>query len=151
MDGPRLEQVLTLFRWIKDGPPGAIPIEAAGRSLGRLQAVTWEDAGDHSVLQRLTGWSRPETVPGDRAAVRRWLVDEIMRPADRLLFWVQDTRGEPVGLLGLDLNGGATFLSPTICGDPGKQGLIAAGEQTLDAWLGQVLGADAAAEVRSAA
>ena len=56
MDGLATEDISVLLRWLEDGPAGTIPIESTDRSLGRLQAVTWQDAADREAMGRLGRW-----------------------------------------------------------------------------------------------
>src|SRR5262245_49276038 len=66
MDGLRAREIQTLFRWFKEGPPGAVPIEHDQRSVGLLQAATWEDAAGRPA-ERLAAWH-------GSASARQWLV-----------------------------------------------------------------------------
>ncbi len=105
MDAIEAPQLHTLVRWLKDGPPGLISIAQEGLSLGSLQAVTWEDAGDPLVIERLLAWQATAfsafAVPLSRREGRRWLVEQVLDSPDRLLFWVRNLTGEVVGHVGL--------------------------------------------------
>jgi hypothetical protein len=134
MEGLQPEQLRTLFRWFKEGPPGAIPIEQQGRSLGLLQAVSWEDAGTAGLLEDLAGWHGPGF---SVAAARRWLTDEVLPTPDRVLFWVKDVRGEVVGHVGLSQLGidGTVTISDVLCGSPAGEALLAAAVGALVGWV----------------
>src|SRR5262245_15232346 len=103
MHGPHADSVRVLLRWLKDGPPGAIPILLDGRTLGSLVAVTWEDAGDADALERLARWHEAGLpgAPATRATARRWLQREVLPDDDRVLFWIEDDGRRRVGYLGL--------------------------------------------------
>ena len=71
MDGLHAREICTLFRWFKEGPPGAIPIEHDHRSVGLLQAATWEDAGGPPLAQ-LASWHGAGRASGSsRASSKR--------------------------------------------------------------------------------
>jgi hypothetical protein len=130
MDGLRVREIQTLFRWFKEGPPGAIPIEHDSRSVGLLQAATWEDTGG-APAERLAAWH------GSPAA-RRWLVEDVMEEPDRVLFWVKDVRGEVVGHVGLggvDEAAGTIGVGDVVCGAAGHEGLMAAAVGCLVGWV----------------
>jgi hypothetical protein len=130
MEGPRPEQLRTLFRWFKEGPPGAIPIVSDGRSLGLLQAAGWEDAGTVGVLDRLARWHPPSSARG-------WLVERL-QDADGVLFWIKDVRGQTVGHAGLshlDPEAGTVALSDVHCGDLEGAALVEAAVRTLLGWV----------------
>jgi hypothetical protein len=140
MEGLQPEQLRILFRWFKEGPPGAIAIEQSGRSLGMLQAAGWEDAGSAGLMDELSAWNRP-AFP-DRAAARRWLTDEVLPTPDRVLFWVRDVRGRAVGHVGLadlDSAGGTMKLTDVLCGVPGSETLVAAAVEAVVHWVHHAL------------
>lgn len=148
MDGPVPDQVRVLLRWLKDGPPGAIPIAGEGKSFGLLQAVTWEDAGEGTALDRLCRWHEsafawfPEPFPVTAASVRQWLVEQVLPAPDRVLFWVRDVRGGFIGHVGLtaiDVTGGAATLSDRVAGHPTGEGLLTLAVQALEDWAGEWL------------
>jgi hypothetical protein len=135
MEGLQPRQLRTLFRWFKEGPPGAIPIEQDGRSLGLLQAVGWEDAGALGLMEELARWHAPDFA--DRAAARRWLTDEVLPTPDCVLFWVKDVRGQAVGHVGLaqlDVVSGIVTISDVLCGNPAAEALVAAAVDALAGW-----------------
>lgn len=130
MDGPTPDQLHLVLRWMKDGPPGAIPLVRAGRPAGCLQAVTWEDAGDFALLADLAG--------RDGAAFRDRLIHEILPPPDRLLFVVRDASGVVRGHLGLrrfDLAGGTVEAC-----DERLEALAEEAHQAVDRWLADTFG-----------
>jgi hypothetical protein len=136
MEGLQPEQLYVLFRWFKEGPPGAIPLEHEQRSLGLLQAVTWEDAGTSAAVERLADWH--DTSP---AGARRWLQGVLQMP-DRVLFWVKDVRGEALGHVGLshlDAENGTITISDVLHGAPGVEGLMTAALACLGDWVNQSL------------
>jgi hypothetical protein len=143
MDGLRGEQLLTLFRWFKEGPPGAVPIEHNDRSIGVLVAVTWEDAGCSAAAGRLAAWHEsaqpfPEPFPATSSGARQWLVERVLQTTDRVLFWVKDVRGQAVGHVGLselDANEGRITVADVLCGAAGHEGLMAAAVNCLTDWL----------------
>lgn len=149
MDGFPSEQVRTVLRWLKDSPPGAIPIAGAGKSFGLLQAVTWEDAGDGETLARLSQWHEsafawfPEPFAVSPMAARRWLVDQVLPDPDRILFWVRDVRGGFIGHVGLtrfDAARGTAVLGDVVADHPTHDGLLALAAQTLTGWAQEALG-----------
>ncbi len=134
MEGPRPEQLRTLFRWFKEGPPGAIPILSDGRSLGLLQSAHWEDAGTSAVLDRLARWHAP-------AGGRTWLLQRL-EDASGALFWIKDVRGQIVGHAGLtrlDPAAGTLLLADVHCGEPEGAPLVEAAVHALLAWVRQSL------------
>jgi RimJ/RimL family protein N-acetyltransferase len=146
MEGLAAEQVRPLLHWLKDGPLGAIPIERDGRSLGLLQAVTWEDAGDRVALERLSRWHEfawfPEPFPVSPASIRRWLVEQVLPVGDRILFWVKDVRGGFVGHVGLsrfDYAARAVSVSDHVSSGPSSAGLMAAAVESLARWAAESL------------
>lgn len=149
MDGFPPEQVRTVFRWLKDGPAGAIPIGGEGKSFGLLQAVTWEDAGDADMLDQLCRWHEsafawfPEPFPVSPPAVRRWLVERVLSDPGRILFWVRDVRGGYLGHVGLarfDPARGTLVLSDVVADHPAHDVLLTLASQTLLRWAGEQLG-----------
>ncbi len=151
MDGPTTEQALMLFRWMKEGPVGAIPIEAEDRCHGSLQAVTWEDAGDLAALEQLVSWHQaaferyPETFSVTPTCVRRWLVEQVLLHDDRLLFWVTTVTGERIGHVGLshlNLEAGTVALSHLIASQVMAERLVHEALVTLTHWARETLGVD---------
>lgn len=129
MDGLQAREIQTLFRWFKEGPPGAIPIEHDQRSVGLLQAATWEDAGGKPV-ECLVAWHG--------SAARSWLVEDVLKGPGRVLFWVKDVRGELVGHVGLgdlDEANGTITIGDVVCGEAGHEGLMAAAVGCLVGWV----------------
>jgi hypothetical protein len=140
MEGLQPEQLRILFRWFKEGPPGAVAIEKDGQSLGLLQAVGWEDAGTIALLEELSRWHGPD-LP-DSSAARRWLVDEVLPVGDRVLFWVKDVQGRAVGHVGLsclDQGRPAVAIADVLCGDPAEIDLVSAGVAALVRWANHSL------------
>jgi hypothetical protein len=151
MDGPTPEQAKLLLRWLKEGPPGAIPIDAEGRSLGSLRTVTWEDAGDLAALEQLTAWHEeafaryPEAFPVTPTSVRRWLVEQVLPAADRILFWVCDVRGERLGHAGLSrLNTapGTVAVSDVVAANVAAERLVNEALTTIAGWAREALGVE---------
>jgi hypothetical protein len=140
MEGLQPEHLRTLFRWFKEGPRGAIAIEQAGRSLGLLQAVGWEDAGTIALLEDLARWHGPALPDG--AAARRWLIGEVLPAPDRVLFWVKDVRGRAAGHVGLsrlDPATGSVTLSDVCRAGPDDEALVAAAVAALSGWAQRCL------------
>jgi hypothetical protein len=133
MDGLHAREICTLFRWFKEGPPGAIPIEQDHRSVGLLQAATWEDAAGAPLL-KLAAWH-------GRSEARQWLVEEVLQTPDRVLFWVKDLRGEMVGHVGLSAldAGTGTITLGDVTSGPGGEALVAAGAEALAGWVSRSL------------
>jgi RimJ/RimL family protein N-acetyltransferase len=106
MDGTQ-QQVRTVLRWLKEGPPGAIPVEQEGRPAALLQAVGWRDAADAQAVDRLARWREqanpyfPAQFPVTHAGTRRWLVEQLLGAPERVLFWVKGADGAALGHLGL--------------------------------------------------
>jgi hypothetical protein len=144
MDGLQPNQVRTLIRWLKEGPPGAIPISRGQQSLGSLQAVVWEDAGDREAVNRLVGWHESAfavfaaPVPVTRHGARQWLVEQVLEAPERLLFWIKDIRGQAVGHAGLarfDFAVRTVSLRDVVCGVPGSESLVAEAVEALRGWV----------------
>jgi RimJ/RimL family protein N-acetyltransferase len=136
MDDRLGEQVRTLFRWLEEGPPGAIPLVAGGRPAA-LQAVTWEDAGDRAALARLARWhgATPE-------AMRRWLCQDVLDPPERILFWVRNGDGTALGHLGLHnfaFSEASAELDNVLRGAAGQPGLMTAATCALCTWAAEAL------------
>jgi len=149
MDGPTPEDVRILFRWLKEGPPGAICMEDQGRQLGSLQVVTWEDAGDRMALERLARWQEiarggvSEAFPIRSGAIRQWVTEEILSREDRILCWIRDVCGEPVGHLGIQWLGERekrAILTERLSDGSRFEWLVERGERTLGKWLRESLG-----------
>lgn len=145
MDDPGSTHVLILLRWLKDGPTGAIPISAEDCSLGVLQAVTREDAGDPAAIARLARWPLPawagHSSPA-RGGPRGWLVNEVFSACDRLLFWVKDVRGEPVGCIGIEvvhLRAGPVLLHGPVAEPSAPPLLLSRASETLRQWVDEAL------------
>jgi hypothetical protein len=149
MDGPPAEHVRTLLRWLKDGPPGAIPIERPGRPPGALVAVTWEDAGDADALDRASRWYLAELAlragarPVAPETIRRWLQQEILPSDDRVLFWIKGADGRPVGHVGLrafDFAARTVVVGDLAGEDAMVDPLIGAAMEALARWAKEQLG-----------
>ena len=149
MDGLATEDICTLLRWLEDGPAGTIPIGSPDRTIGRLQAVTWEDAGDRSAVERLFRWHErafagfPEPFSVTPEGARRWLVDRVLSDPQRVLFWVRDVLGEArahVGLTSIDFDAGTATIGDVITGQPGAASLAAAAVEALARWVRWELG-----------
>ena len=149
MDGLATEDICTLLRWLEDGPAGTIPIESSDRSLGRLQAVTWENAGDRDAMDRLARWHRlafawfPEPFPVGPDGARRWLVECVLSDPCRILFWGRDVRGEArahVGVTAIDLDAGTATIGDVVTCHPGAAALAAAAVEALAKWVRHELG-----------
>jgi hypothetical protein len=154
MDGVQPQQVRVLIRWLKEGPPGAIPVSRGQQSLGSLRAITWEDAGDRDALACLATWhSSAFAVVGapvamTPASVRRWLVDQILEAPERALFWIRNVRGEAighVGLSGVDFARRTVAVRDLVCGVDGNEDLAAEAVAALCGWARDVLGMEAEA------
>jgi hypothetical protein len=133
MDNLRARHVQVLLGWFKEGPPGAIAVEPAGR----LQAVTWEDAGDGALVERLAGWRGAAP-----AAARHWLTEDVLRAPARVLFWVRDGDGELAGHVGLsqfDFARGTAVISD-LRGDEARGPLLNAAARALARWAREALG-----------
>ena len=148
MDGLATDDIRTLLRWVKDGPAGTIPIDAPDRSLGRLQAVTWDDAADRPALERLFRWHElafawfPEPFPITPEGARRWLVDRVLSDPRRILFWVRDVYGEARAHVGLtiDPDAGTATVGDVITSHPKAAALTSAAIEALSRWARWELG-----------
>jgi hypothetical protein len=142
MEGPAAELIRVLLRWLKEGPPGAIPITHGGRTLGALVAVTWEDAGDADALERLCRWHTGEPPPAP-ATIRRWLQQHILPSEDRVLFWIKDADGGfagHVGLRGVDFPSRRVLSGYLVSVRPLADPLIRGAEEALAGWASGQLG-----------
>lgn len=149
MDGPCSASVSRLVRWMKEGPPGAIPITHAGRSLGCLTAVTWDDAGDLAAIERLVRWHRQAFAPlagqfpVTPDGARQWLAQRVLPDEGRLLFWVRGVNGEPVGHVGLsgfDFSSRSAEARDVVYGETTAIGLVNAALGALGEWAEEALG-----------
>jgi RimJ/RimL family protein N-acetyltransferase len=148
MDGLATDDIGALLRWVKDGPAGTIPIGTPDRSLGRLRAVTWDDANDGPALERLFRWHElafawfPEPFPITPEGARRWLVDRVLSDPWRILFWVRDLRGEACAHVGLTLDpdAGTAAVGDVITAHPKAAALAAAAVEALTRWARWELG-----------
>ncbi len=148
MDGAHEEQVLTIFRWLKEGPPGGLPVLADDGPLATLEAITWRDADDVPALARLARWRRAawrdDREAPTPALVRAWLVEQVLDIPDRLLFWVKDMADRPVGHLGLvrfDVEARTTDVGHLLRGVEGVEpGIMSAGVRALCDWAFDSLG-----------
>jgi hypothetical protein len=147
MDSLQQQQVETLFRWLKDGPAGAIPLAGAHPSKGYLQAVCWEDAGDRGALELLRRWHLSAASP------RRWLVEQVLEAPRRLLFWVRDGDGRAVGYVGLsclDFTAGTAALGDVVCGEREAAPLLDEAVHALGEWTREALRLEAVANRHAA-
>jgi hypothetical protein len=160
MDGPNSASVFRLLRWMKEGPPGAIPITQGGRTLGCLTAVTWDDAGDLAVIDRLVSWHRPAFAtlagqfPVTPDGARQWLTRRVLADEGRALFWVRGVSGEPVGhvgLCGFDFHTGSVEACDVIAGEPAAAWLVNAAISALGQWATEALGVTPTSRALSAA
>ena len=144
MDGLHSGQVRTLIRWIKEGPAGVVPISRPDESLGSLQAVTWDDAGNSAVIELLVGWHRSLLavfafqMPMSAGGVRRWLMEQVLEAPERLLFWVRDIAGHLVGHVGLsrfDFAERTVAVRDVVCGVGGAEATLAEAVETLKTWV----------------
>ena len=160
MDGPTPEDVRILFRWLKEGPPGAIRVEDQGQQLGSLQAVTWEDAGDRLALERLARWQKsswsraPESFPIRSGTIRQWLTEEILSREDRLLFWVRDVHEDSAGYLGIQWlkeEKNRAILTDRLSDGRLGERLMERAAHTLGNWLRESLGLELEGRARARA
>jgi hypothetical protein len=149
MDGVESNQIQTLFRWMKEGPPGALPILSNAMSVGRLEAITWGDAGKLPTLNHLFQWHRSQftafslSVPMSVAGARRWLTEQILEGPDRLLFWVCDGSGHVVGHVGLAICHTAERtleLRDIVCGERQGESLVREAVETVKEWVRATMG-----------
>jgi RimJ/RimL family protein N-acetyltransferase len=148
MDGAG-EQALTIVRWFKDGPPGAIPIVQHGQALGALEAITWRDAHSSAALERLLRWQEsaastlPTRFPATVAGARAWLIEQVLEVPTRLLFWVKALDGlvlGQVGLVRLDGARGTAEIGHLVRGEAGAlSGALSASVATLCDWAFEAL------------
>jgi RimJ/RimL family protein N-acetyltransferase len=139
MDGTHEEQVLTIVRWLKDGPPGGLPVRIDDGPLASLEAITWRDANNSAALAQLTLWRQaeqgPSVLPG---LVRAWLVEQVLDIPDRLLFWVKAPDDRPIGHVGLlrfDFAARTADLGLLLRGvEDEAPGIMSAAVRTLSAW-----------------
>lgn len=160
MDGPDSSPLFTLLRWMKEGPPGAIPVQRGSRSLGTLRAVGWEDAGDRDAVARLARWheqafarfSGPPAVTAE--GTRQWLVERVLHAPGRVLFWVRDVRGVAVGHLGLGGHNpiaGTVEIIDALTGEPDGESIMTAAADTLAEWARETVGLTLGSPVTAAA
>src|SRR5262245_43080190 len=104
------ECVLQKIRQWKEARPGggaAVPVSRTPGPPALLEPVTWEDVGRPDAVALLAQWrlaaadSFPTQFPVTLAGTRDWLVGQVLRVPDRLLFWVTDDQAARYGHLGL--------------------------------------------------
>ena len=141
MDGAQEDQVLTIFRWLKDGPPGGLPMSLDDGPMACIEAVGWGDVNRSAALARLALWrqaARPDLAPITPALVRGWLVEQVLDIPDRLLFWVKGPDDRPlghVGLLRFDFAARTADVGLLLRGVEGEApGIMSAAVLTLCAW-----------------
>jgi hypothetical protein len=140
-------QVCTLIRWMKEGPAGAIPINGAGESAGTLHAATWDDAGDHDLMDQLLKWRTLATasdglVPRTANGARQWLQERILGQRECLLFWIRDAAGQVAGqvcLAHFDFAAGSVCLCDVVCGRRGAEALVSSAVETVKSWTREAL------------
>jgi RimJ/RimL family protein N-acetyltransferase len=149
MDDTHKQEVLTILRWLKDGPPGAIPVVQHGRQIASLVALTWRDVDEASSITLLAHWREqanpffPAQFPVTFAGTRQWLIKQVLELPERLLFWVQVPGGEPIGHVGLfrfDFAAGTVEIDNIVRGrEQIAPGVMTASVQTLCNWSFEAL------------
>jgi hypothetical protein len=149
MDDPLRLHVLALIRQAKEKPAGrasALPVFQFGRKLAWLEPVTQADVKQSTSVTLLGRWSRQLLDEGGKASIGTadGQVQDILETSDRLLFWVKDLDGMPIGTLGLghfDFADGRVEVRDMVRGVPGVlPGLMYCAVQTLVGWAFQTLG-----------
>jgi hypothetical protein len=82
-------------------------------------------------------------LPLSLSGARRWLTEQILEAPERLLFWVRDVAGRPVGHIGLfrfDFVERTAQLRDVVCGVRGKEEMVAAAVETLKPWVFEAFG-----------
>jgi RimJ/RimL family protein N-acetyltransferase len=110
MDELLQEEMLATIRAVKDsreGPDTRLPAFLFGRQAAWLVRVADSECQRKETLARLTQWHRQNVAGGPSLAASavmgpvRWLTEQVLHAPDRLLFWVQDLAGNPIGHAGI--------------------------------------------------
>ena len=142
------EKALEIIKRLKTGAvPGSSGLPA--HPLVKLQPVTWSDADQPSLVQRLAEWRKkanpffPAQFPVTDEGTYRWLIKSTLEAPERLLFWAVSAAGEKVGHLGLfrfDFDDRTVELDNVVRGVDGVlPGLMQAAVEALMAWTFETL------------
>jgi RimJ/RimL family protein N-acetyltransferase len=151
------DQVLATLRRLKDPGCGyTFSLAFLNNSrLAALEPVTWADADRPDAVALLARWREeaadafPGRFPVTHAGTHLWLIQQVLRVSDRLLFWLKDSAGAPLGHLGLNrfhFEQRQAELDNVVRGVPDVQpGIMTAAVRTLLTWSFTTLQMDALA------
>ena len=131
----------------------ALPLVDGTGRVGALVPVTFADAGDAGAVARLARWRQaaPEAFPSVGVVTvegtGRWLEKAVLGQADRMLFWVVDGEGKPVGHAGFfryDAESNTIEIDNVVRGEKGcSRGIMTVAVRALCAWALERLGVEA--------
>ena len=149
------QKVFDLFAELKN-PATTTEVMALGdgpRSMGKLVPVTFADLVDDQAVARLARWrqSAPEAFPSVSPVTvegtGRWLEKSVLGQADRMLFWVIDGDGKPVGHAGFfrfDPESNTIEIDNVLRGEKAcSRGVMTLAVRTLCTWALDRLGVEA--------
>lgn len=84
-----------------------IPLTENGYYKGRLRPITYESLKNDEDIAMLARWRKdaqewfPSQFNVTIDGTRKWLEEAVLQTKDRILFWVEDNNGKPIGHVGL--------------------------------------------------
>jgi len=130
----------------------SIPLFDGNRKLGWLAPVTGAALTDNRAISRLARWREaaadayPAVFPVTIEGTRRWLENGVLNQPDRMLFWVIDDTGRPVGHAGFyryDTASNSIEIDNVVRGVSGPaRGIMTLAVRALCAWAFENLHVD---------
>lgn len=153
--GPRAQAVCDIFAELKNPANGSnsLPLMEGTQRMGALVPVTSADLGDPQAVARLARWRQsapeafPSVAPVTVEGTGRWLEKGVLGQSDRMLFWVVDGDGKPVGHAGFfrfDPESNTIEIDNVVRGERGcARGIMTLAVRTLCTWGLERLGLEA--------
>lgn len=123
---------------------GSLPLHDGQKQVGTLVPVTAACLTDSRSIARLARWreAAPEAFPSVAAVTvegtARWLEKAVLGQPDRMLFWVHDTDGKPVGHAGFfrfDPESNSIEIDNVVRGEKGcSRGIMTLAVRALCGW-----------------
>lgn len=85
-----------------------IEIKEKGAYKGRLRPVTYWSLDNDNEIEMLTNWRKkaqiwfPTQFEVTKEGTKNWLKNSVLQKKDRILFWVDDEKNNPIGHVGLN-------------------------------------------------